>query len=165
MKELEIRRASAADRMPVYRMLELYQHDLSDIWDQDLDTHGVYGYELDRYWGKEDCHAYVALVDGKHAGFALADTAVKIEPAGHWMDQFFVLKKYRRRGVGADLAVHVFAELPGHWEVGQMPNNIAAQAFWRSIIGVYTDGRFSEQRITRGWWQGLVQSFESPSKP
>ena len=48
--EIEITGASLEDRLPVFRMLELYQHDLSDIWDQDLDVHGEYGYELDRFW-------------------------------------------------------------------------------------------------------------------
>ena len=50
--DLQIRRASGADRLPIQRMLELYQHDLSGIWDQDLDAHGEYGYALDRYWAK-----------------------------------------------------------------------------------------------------------------
>ncbi|MGF6243738.1 hypothetical protein P3T42_005503 [Paraburkholderia sp. GAS38] len=41
-----VRKASAEERLPLYRMLELYQHDLSDIWDQDLDVHGEYGYSI-----------------------------------------------------------------------------------------------------------------------
>lgn len=41
---LEVRPAAAADRLPLSRMLELYQHDLSDVWDQDLDVRGEYGY-------------------------------------------------------------------------------------------------------------------------
>ena len=43
------------------------------------------------------------------------------------MDQFFVLKKYRRHGVGQLLARSVFAALPGRWEVGQMPQNGVAR--------------------------------------
>ena len=37
---LDVRHATLADQLPIRRMLELYQHDLSDIWDQDLDVHG-----------------------------------------------------------------------------------------------------------------------------
>jgi predicted acetyltransferase len=118
-----VRRASPDDRLPVFRMLELYQHELSDIWDQDLDTHGEYGYSLDCYWSKPDCHPFVATVNGRYAGFALVDGAVKVGTAGHWMDQFFVLKKYRRSGVGRVLARTVFDTLPGAWEVGQMTLN------------------------------------------
>ena len=77
------------------------------------------------------------------------------------MDQFLVVRKYRRRGVGASLARAVFAALPGRWEVGQMPANHAAQAFWRKVIGNYTSGQFREHDVRTGWWQGVVQVFES----
>ena len=143
MTEASIRLASHEDRLPVYRMLELYQHDLSDIWDQDLDSHGEYGYALDHYWHEEGCHPFVATVAGKYAGFALVNRAVRVGTEGHWMDQFFVLKKFRRRGLGQSLATSVLAALPGRWEVGQMPANLGAQAFWRKVIGAYTGGRLA----------------------
>ena len=142
-------------------MLELYQHDLSDIWDQEIDCHGEYGYALDRYWATEGCHPFVATTEGKYAGFALVDQSVRIGTAGYWMDQFFVLKKYRRMGVGQVLANAVFSTLPGRWEVGQLPRNVVAQAFWRKVVGQYTGGRFTEHEVTAGWWQGVVQVFES----
>jgi predicted acetyltransferase len=77
------------------------------------------------------------------------------------MDQFFVLKKYRRQGVGQLLATSALAALPGRWEVGQVPQNLAAQAFWRRVIGEYTAGRFREHEVREGWWQGVIQVFES----
>ena len=155
-----VRRASPADRLPLSRMLELYQHDLSDIWDQDLDLHGEFGYALDRYWQKPACVPYVFTVDDAYAGFALVDDAVKLPGGSHWMDQFFVMKKYRRRGVGSAAAAAVFAAHPGRWQVGQMAANHAAQAFWRRVIASCTGGQFSEQVLSSGWWQGVVQCFE-----
>lgn len=142
-------------------MLELYQHDLSNIWDQDLDAHGEYGYSLDRYWSNERCFPFVATLAGRYAGFALVDSAVKVGSNGQWMDQFFVLKKYRRGGLGSVLARNVFETLPGPWEVGQMTNNQAAQTFWRKIISEYTAGAFVEHKLESGWWQGYVQCFSS----
>ncbi len=159
MHPLSIRHATPADRAPLQRMLELYQHDLSHLWDQDLDAQGEYGYHLDRYFADPACHAFVALADGYHAGFALVDRAVKVGSDGHWMDQFFILKKYRQQGLGETLARHAFHTLPGPWEVGQMPNNTQAQTFWRRVIGQHTQGRFEEHQLTTGWWQGVVQRF------
>ena len=156
---MQARRATPQDRLPIYRMLELYQHDLSDIWDQDLDAHGEYGYALDRYWSHAQCHPFVASVGGCYAGLALVDGAVKVGAAGHWMDQFFVMKKYRRSGLGRALALRVFAELPGRWEVGQMMNNHPAQAFWRKVIAEHTLGHYEEHELAGGWWQGVVQCF------
>jgi predicted acetyltransferase len=156
-----VRPALPEDRLPVYRMLELYQHDLSDIYDQDLDSHGEYGYVLDPYWHDAGWHPFVATAAGKYAGFALVNRAVRVGTEGYWMDQFFVLKKYRRCGLGQLLATSAFAALPGRWEVGQMPANLAAQAFWRKVIAEYTGGRLQETALRSGPWQGVVQVFES----
>lgn len=161
---LEVRIATSADRLPLFRMLELYQHDLSDIWDQDLDVHGEFGYELDRYWRQAHCHPFVALIDGHYAGFALVDGSVKVAKTGHWMDQFFVLKKYRRSGIGKAIAMNTFKALPGYWEVGQMTQNTAAQHFWRTVIAEQTGGAYSEQVLTTGWWQGVVQCFQTDAR-
>jgi predicted acetyltransferase len=156
-----VTRATASERVLLQRMLELYQHDLSDIWDQDLDANGDYGYALDRYWRDPACTPYIIRVDGQAAGFALVDDKVKVPGGTFWMDQFFVMKKYRGRGVGAIAAKRVFALHPGQWQVGQMPANHAAQAFWRRVIGECTANEFVEVQLTAGWWQGFVQCFTS----
>jgi predicted acetyltransferase len=161
MYAYQITAATAADRLPIYRMLELYQYELSDIWDQDLDAHGEYGYALDRYWSSESCFSYVARVAGNYAGFALANQSVVLGPGGTWMDQFFVLKKYRRSGVGWALATRVISDIPGQWEIGQMTENHNARAFWQSVIEDVTSGNFSEHQVTEGWWRGSIQRFIS----
>jgi predicted acetyltransferase len=156
--------ATAAERTPLFRMLELYQHDLSDIWDQDVDAAGEFGYGLDRYWSEAGNWPYVFRVNNHFAGFTLVDTRVKLPNGDFWMDQFFVMKKYRGRGVGAQAAKAVFDLHAGRWQVGQMPNNHAARTFWRNTIGAYTHSNFEEHAITEGWWQGSVQRFRSPTR-
>jgi predicted acetyltransferase len=76
-----------------------------------------------------------------------------------------VLKRARRLGVGLALARHVFSAHPGPWEVGQIPGNAAARAFWRQVIGECSGGRFSEQSVSEGWWQGTVQQFAAGGSP
>ena len=161
MNELQVSIATPDERLPIARMLELYQHDLSDLWDQDLDLHGEYGYALDRYWGRPRHHAFVFRVAGKHAGLALVDDAVHLPENELWLAQFFVLKKYRRRGVGSAAARAVFDQIRGRWEVGQMPLNLPAQAFWRRVIGAYTGGRFVDQVLDDERWQGPLQCFDN----
>ena len=161
---LEVRIANPDERLPLYRMLELYQHDLTDVWDQDIDTHGEYGYTLDRYWKDSDCWGYLFRVAGNLAGFALVDRRVRIPGDDFWMDQFFVLKKYRRQGIGSAAAVAVLDAHHGHWQVGQMPANLAAQAFWRRLVSSYTHNGYTEEKLTTGWWHGYVQRFRSPRR-
>jgi len=142
-------------------MLELYNHDLSEFWHHDLDVHGEYGYELDRYWTKVEHYPFIMLVGGNFAGFALVNNEIKVGSSGHWMDQFFVVRKYRRIGVGRVLALHVLVDLPGNWEVGQIHMNYPAQSFWRSVIDEFTKGIYTEKTLVGGSWEGVVQSFES----
>ena len=155
---LECRLAAVDDVAAVSRMLELYQYELSDIWDQDLDARGEYGYSLERHARAERFFAHVVLVEGRYAGFALVAPAMVTQTDGHWMEQFFILKKYRRSGNGLALARHVLNYHPGPWEIGQMPGNVAARTFWRAILSRLAGG-FSEVEVTEGWWQGTVQRF------
>jgi predicted acetyltransferase len=86
---------------------------------------------------------------------------VKVAGGEFWMDQFFVMKKYRMQGMGSAAASVVFNAHVGQWQVGQMSNNFAAQAFWRCTISRYTSAQYTEVQITSGWWQGIVQCFTS----
>lgn len=170
--DLLVRTARLDERVPLGRMLELYQHDLSDLWDQDLDAQGEYGYWLDDFWQRPGHVPFVATVAGRYAGFALVDDRMIWPPDANanqaaptrWMTQFFVLRKYRRRGVGDALARQVFAALPGRWQVGQMMGNLPAQAFWRRVIGEVTAGQFDEHTLSSGHWQGVLQCFDN-SRP
>ena len=158
---LQVSHATLADQLPIRRMLELYQHDLSHIWDQDLDEHGEYGYALDRYWHAPVHQAFVFRCDGHYAGFALVDDDVCLRDSQLWMAQFFVLRKYRRRGVGAQAAMQVFDSIRGRWEVGQMAGNEPARDFWRAVIGRYTQGRFVEHELHDKRWNGWLHCFDN----
>lgn len=162
---LQVHHATPDDRLPIQRMLELYQHDLSDIWDQDLDAHGEYGYALDRYWQAPLHQAFVMRCQGRYAGFALVDDDVRLRGNQLWMAQFFVLRKYRRRGIGRRGACKVFDTLRGRWEVGQMPGNEAAHAFWLRVIDGYTGGRFADHRLDDHRWKGWLQTFDNRLPP
>ena len=158
---LELRKANPEDFPALQQMLELYQYDISDIYLQDTDAEAKYGYNLDRHRQDQRFHAHVALEGSQYIGFALVAPAIVTRKEGSWLEQFFILKRYRRSGAGRALALHVFQSYPGLWEVGQMPANHAAQAFWHQVIGTATAGAFVELQVTEGWWQGVVQQFHA----
>ena len=160
---LELRKAQVHDFPALQQMLELYQYELSDIWPQDTDPEARYGYNLERHKIGERFHAYVARDGMQYVGFALVAPAVVTRKEGNWMEQFFILKRFRRSGAGYALARHVLHSHPGAWEVGQMPSNLAAHAFWRRVIEQVTSGAYVEFQVTEGWWQGTVQQFHVPS--
>ena len=157
----DVRKARPEDFPAIQQMLELYQYELSDIWPQDADGEAKYGYNLERHKRGERFHAHVVLQNAQYAGLALVAPALVTRKDGSWMEQFFILKRYRRLAAGSVLANHVFHSHPGAWEVGQMPKNFTAQAFWRQVINMASAGAFIEIQVTEGWWQGLVQQFHA----
>ena len=67
----ECRTAKTEDFVALKRMLELYQYEISDMYDQDLDASGEYGYNLTRHMECKRFFAHVVLVKDRYAGFAL----------------------------------------------------------------------------------------------
>ena len=159
---LELRKAQPRDFPALQQMLELYQYELSDIWPQEADSEAKYGYDLTRHTVGEHFRAHVALLGTQYVGFALVAPAAVTRRDGSWMEQFFILKRFRRSGAGLALARHVLLSHPGAWEIGQMPANFAAQAFWRHVVGELTSGQYVEVQVTEGWWQGFVQQLHVP---
>ena len=158
--QIEVVPADPGRRETLRNLMQLYLHDLSEYARDDVDARGRYGYRyLDLYWQEADRFAFLVLVDDAIAGFALVR---ELAPGVHQMAEFFVLRKYRRHGVGRAVALSLFARFKGRWEVAQEETNLAAQRFWRKTIGEHTNGQFEETRsIEPDGPDGPMQVFES----
>jgi predicted acetyltransferase len=148
---LEVTEALDDDRPVVRRLLQLYHYDFSEFDDSDVNLHGEYLHRyFDEYWTDEDRRAFLFRVDGALAGFALVFTG---DP--HDVAEFFVMRKYRGRGVGAQAAAFLFDQFPGRWTVRQLLSNPAATAFWRKAIRYpfheHEEGSEIEQSFTTGF--------------
>jgi predicted acetyltransferase len=129
-------------------LLELYIHDLSEIFPIDVGPEGRFGYEkLPLYWSEQgERHAFVIRCGAHVAGFALATrgSPVTDDPADLDVAEFFVLRRYRRSGVGREAAFALWDRLPGQWVVRVSAANRAGLPFWSEIVRSYTSGAFAE---------------------
>jgi predicted acetyltransferase len=158
--------ASPRDRPIVERLAQLYQYDFSEVTGSDVDEDGRYRHmDGDAIW-EPGWHVFLVRVGGRLAGFAFVTRHRSYLGDGEtaYMDEFFVLRKYRRRGVGEHVARTLFDRFPGRWEVAELRQNAPAQAFWRRVIGRYTGGRFREVELDDARWRGPVQNFESGTR-
>lgn len=128
---VEVVPASETDRAVLRMLLQLHLHDLSEVCGDDVDRHGEFAYPyLDHYWTETSSRQpFLLRVAGRWAGFALVRTG---HP--HEMAEFFVLRKYRRAGIGTEAARQIFARLPGEWRVTMLPGHHQAVRFWRKAI-------------------------------
>jgi predicted acetyltransferase len=140
----------------VRNFFAFYIHDLSEFGRWDVNEEGCFAVPkgVANYWNGPPIAGsrwrrewqgfpYLVRVDGKLAGFALVK---QIADATFDMGEFFVLRRFRRSGVGQFVAHALFDRHPGRWEVREMPLNLPAQGFWRRIIGAYTNNDFVERR-------------------
>ncbi|HEY9076254.1 MAG TPA: GNAT family N-acetyltransferase [Anaerolineaceae bacterium] len=158
------------EQKPVLRrLMELYLYEFSAMQDKEISEYGEYGYHyFDHYWTDSNRFPFLIRANGKIAGFALvlrsslfSDQESSLSSRTTAMAEFFVLLKYRRKGVGAEAAALLFDRFPGRWEVGEIEENPAAHAFWRRIIGDYTNGNYEEVHLQTEHWQGPCQIFEA----
>ena len=164
MEDLRIIEAKESHKEILQRLLELYQYDLSVVTDDDVDQFGLYGYSyLDCYWVEEKRYPYLFLFREAFAGFALVNKVnwLPENDGAHSMAEFFVLKKYRRQGLGTVVAQYVINRFPGKWEIRILDENRSAIQFWRHVISNLTSGRFVERIPESHLWRGPVFSFKN----
>ena len=157
--------AAASDRAALANLIQLYLYDFSEITGADVDERGCFTYPLlDSYWAEAERYPFLIRIESNLAGFALVNRYSRLlNPFdGHAVAEFFVMRKYRRVGIGRAAAVQLFDRFPGRWEIASIATNVPAQAFWRSTIDMYTGGRYHEVWLQDAGWRGPVQSFFAP---
>jgi predicted acetyltransferase len=141
--------ATAADAALLANLLELYAYDLSEAFpDVELGPNGRFGYsKLSLYWSEpERRFAFLIRLGGRVAGFALAvrGSPAADDPEVLDVAEFFVLRRYRRAGVGRRAALLLWDRLPGKWTVRVVERNPAGLAFWRATIAEAADATVTE---------------------
>lgn len=161
-------RAEPGQRIALESMMQLYTHDFSTRWAGqrrgEVDEHGLFPpYPLDPYWSSLGHIPYLLRAGNHIAGFALLDRAGKTGADVDWnMAEFFVLRKHRRSGVGADAARQIFTMHQGRWEVAVARGNAPALQFWkRAIAGVASITELTEQDVSNELWDGPVFRFRT----
>jgi predicted acetyltransferase len=146
-KNMGLVRAQPHDRPLLENLLELYIHDLSEVFSIQIGDDGRFGYpHLSTYWSEPDKRfAYVIRAGSAIAGFAFAKIGSPLgsEPDDLDVAEFFVLRNLRRNGVGRAAAFLLWDKLPGHWVVRVSEGNRGGLAFWSEAVAAYTKGEFS----------------------
>jgi predicted acetyltransferase len=144
----ELIKASFKQKTVITNLMQFYMYDFSEFVDIEVQEDGLFAaYKyLDEYW-KDDTNRFPYIIhkDKKHVGFVLVRFIESAERKYFSIAEFFVMKKYRRVGIGRTTAHHIFDLHKGDWEVFQKESNKPAQLFWNKIINEYTKGNFTER--------------------
>ena len=139
-------------------LLNLYMHDLSDIFPIQVGADGRFRYDkLPLYWSEPEKHLPFLIYSGEQlAGFALATRGSPATDNPEHLDvaEFFVLRGFRRTGVGRQAAFILWNRLPGEWVVRVSEANRAGLCFWQAAVEQYTHGAFFKSKrpgSPHGW--------------
>lgn len=154
-------------------LMQLYLYDFSELDGEDVNDLGRYHYlPFERYFTEQGRYPFLVRVEGTLAGFVLVRKGSLLLTEEHpshnqttVMAEFFIMRKFRRRGIGRQVAKKIFTRFPGRWEIAQLEANRPAQEFWRKVIDEYTDGLFKEVYLNSGNWLGPVQVFTTTESP
>lgn len=132
----------------IRNLMQFYIYDFSEFVNCDVEDDGLfrpYPY-LEDYW-KEVNHRfpYVIKQEDKYIGFVLVRFIESEERKYYSIAEFFIMKKYRKEGIGKAVAKQIFDLHKGQWEVDQLESNKPAQVFWNKVINEYTQGEFKER--------------------
>lgn len=120
----------------IRNLYQFYAYESSDWEQEDVEVDGrfyVHEEHLARYWQAPQWSASLVLVDGFIAGFLLVERSELPGIDALELADLFVLKKYRRRGIGRALATQVLASGENDWLVRFYRQDELAQAFWRAV--------------------------------
>ncbi|MBV8524579.1 MAG: GNAT family N-acetyltransferase [Acetobacteraceae bacterium] len=140
-----------SERHIITNLMQLYKYDFSVFAEigspyGEVGRDGRFTYEgLESYWREDGRFALTVEADARLAGFVLVNrwSALNRE-LDHAVAEFFVLRKYRRIGIGSRAAKALFERWPGRWEVAVARYNKPALAFWRKAIDAAVDGPVEE---------------------
>ncbi|MBS4199123.1 GNAT family N-acetyltransferase [Bacillus sp. FJAT-49732] len=158
------------DKVVLSNLIQLYRYDSSEFDGHILGQHGLYLYKyLDHQWTEDYRRPLIVKVDGEIAGFALVALDVprdftKLSNAEktNIISDFFIMRKFRRKGIGKQVAFSIFKQFKGVWEVRQTYENKPAYAFWKKVISEFTkDSSYQEEMLESELWHGPAMVFQS----
>ncbi|WP_079509273.1 GNAT family N-acetyltransferase [Mesobacillus jeotgali] len=137
---IDLVRVKQEDENILHNLLQFYIYEFTVFQEIKLEENGSYApFDLKPYWTESDMHAFFIMYNGEYAGFAMVETG---DP--NVILEFFIMRKFYRRGFGKIAACELFNKFPGKWSITQVAKNEPARSFWRMVIGDYTGGSYIE---------------------
>lgn len=168
--EISISVVSLAEKPLLAGMVQFYLYDFSEMEPDGpdalvFDEAGGFGPMpyFDDYWTDDDRHPLLIRQGEVPVGFALLNThSHRGGNVERNMGEFFIARKYRRRGIATATVAKLFALYPGEWEVAVTHYNQTAQIFWLKAIAASPNVSGLTRHEGDGvHWTGSIWSFRA----
>ncbi len=128
----------------IQNMGRFYVYDMSEYMRDEagwqMPENGLYEcIDFKKYWQTDDAFPFLIRYKGELAGFVIVDKKGSDDKIDYNMAQFYIIRKFKGKGLGKFVAYHCFDTFKGMWEVMVMPHNTGAYQFWKKTITSYTN--------------------------
>ncbi len=174
--EFSLIKVTDSDYSLIQNLIRFYIYDMSEFMGWVCPSTGLFGGVDDQpyYFGHIPennealwpegwrCIGFKIIINNEIAGFCLVRLFKHNGKQLNDIGEFFILRKFRKKGLGQAVSHSVFDMYPDHWQVRQLLENIPAQRFWEKTIHNYTYGQFQNQtKEIDGIGLMKVQNFSS----
>lgn len=141
--------ASLSDYPTIQNMGRFYVYDMTEYMGNEkgweIPENGLFEcIDFKKYWEQSDTFPFLIRINNEIAGFVIIDKKGSDSQVDFNVAQFFILRKFKKQGIGRYVAYQCFNQFKGTWEVMVLPQNTGAYTFWKKIIGDYTNHCFQE---------------------
>jgi predicted acetyltransferase len=161
---VEVVHATADQEPIVANLLELYAYDFSEFHPLHPGPDGRYGYKgLSRYWLETDRLPFLVKADGRLAGVVLVKRERGVLGTETVWDvaEFFVMRMFRRQGVGKTAAHEIWRRYPGKWQVRVMELNYPGYRFWEHTIREFVGDELRMAHFEKGGQPWHLITFQA----
>lgn len=158
-----LERGKPTQRETLGNLIQLYIHDFNDFLVPErkigVEEDGRFAdvLKLERYWTEPDRAVWFIRTGDALAGFALLNRASHCgRRVDYNMGEFFVMRPFRRDGVGAQAAIDLIRRHPGQWEIAVSAHNAPAQSFWPRIAAAVAGSNVETLEGDGEIWTGPI---------
>lgn len=133
---VSVKKIAPDSRDVLENLFSYYLYDMSAYVALQPDSHGRYvapPHLLAPYWFATDHIPYFICLNERPVGFALV-RRYPVDRQYYDMDQFFVLRSERGKGIGSDALARLVQLHSGQWQIRVLQENHQALAFWSRAV-------------------------------
>ncbi len=160
MTNISIQLCDYDNKFIINNIYPLYLYDLEEIRNVYPNRYGVFEDDsiktleeqisiFDIWWNREGIlFPYLIIVDELPAGFVLVATPpYLVDDSDFMINEMFVMRQFRGKGVGEYAARAIFNKHLGNWMLFTTPtdSNLKTINFWRKTLSNYTNNQFIER--------------------
>lgn len=131
---IELQRVTITEKSILRNLIHLCMHDYSEFDHFEIGPDGLFTYRwFEAYFQEKERHAYLISANQNLAGFVMMRTNPENKDWDYQIAEFFILRRYRRLGVGTWASQQLLNKYPGLWEIAYSASNRTASKFWHLI--------------------------------